>query len=184
MIYFLRHGEDDENYVGGWSDVDLTQNGIMQVKNTCSIIRRLPITSIVSSDVKRARTTASIVGERLNLQVQYSDKFRELDKGLLTGLSREKAKEMFPMYVGNIEIDKKYPNGESMLDLYRRIKELLKEIENWNNVLVVTHRGVINMIYFLMENRLPDNNKEQFNVTHASIHEWDQEKKKIRRIEK
>ena len=28
MIYFMRHGQDDENYIGGWSDVELIQSGI------------------------------------------------------------------------------------------------------------------------------------------------------------
>jgi broad specificity phosphatase PhoE len=38
-----------------------------------------------------------------------------------------------------------------MLDLYYRVEELLKELASLDNILVVTHRGVINMVYFLME---------------------------------
>ena len=34
MIYFLRHGLDDERFIGGWSDVDLIPEGIEQVNNT------------------------------------------------------------------------------------------------------------------------------------------------------
>ena len=32
MIYLLRHGLDDENYIGGYSDVKLIPEGIEQVK--------------------------------------------------------------------------------------------------------------------------------------------------------
>ena len=32
MIYFLRHGLDDERYIGGWSEVDLTDEGVEQVR--------------------------------------------------------------------------------------------------------------------------------------------------------
>lgn len=32
MIYLLRHGLDDENYIGGWSDISLTEEGIKQVQ--------------------------------------------------------------------------------------------------------------------------------------------------------
>lgn len=28
MLYLMRHGLDDENYVGGWSDVGLVSKGI------------------------------------------------------------------------------------------------------------------------------------------------------------
>ena len=31
MIYLIRHGLDDEKYIGGWSDVDLTIVGRKQV---------------------------------------------------------------------------------------------------------------------------------------------------------
>ena len=31
MIYLLRHGQDDELYIGGWSDVGLIEKGITEV---------------------------------------------------------------------------------------------------------------------------------------------------------
>ena len=34
MIYLVRHGLDDENYIGGWSDVDLIDEGIKQIEST------------------------------------------------------------------------------------------------------------------------------------------------------
>ncbi len=182
MIYFLRHGLDDETYIGGWSDVDLTDTGVEQVKEITSVIRKLSISKIISSDIKRARTTAEIVGKTLNIPVEYSSKFRELDKGLLTGLKVSDAYNRYPEYKDSVTIEKKYPVGESMMDLYERVKLLLGEIEGWDEVLIVTHRGVINMVYFLMENKLPDMDKKQFGVTHASIHAYDQKQKKIGKV--
>lgn len=181
MIYFLRHGLDDESYIGGWSDVDLTTTGIEQVKEICTVISKLPISRIVSSDVKRARTTAEIVGNVLNLPVEYSSSFRELDKGLLTGLKVSDAYNRYPEY-RSVEVNRKYPEGESMMDLYERVKILMEKIEGWDEVLIVTHRGVINMVYFLTEKRLPDMDKKQFGVTHASIHAYDPKQKKIGKV--
>ena len=40
MIYFLRHGEDDESYVGGWSDVSLTNQGKEQVLEICKVLQK------------------------------------------------------------------------------------------------------------------------------------------------
>lgn len=182
MIYFLRHGLDDETYIGGWSDVDLTSSGIEQVKEIISVISKLPISKIVSSDVKRARTTAEIVGNALNLPIEYSNKFRELDKGLLTGLKVNDAYNRYPEYKDGITIDMRYPEGESMMDLYERVRLLLGEIEGWDEVLIVTHRGIINMVYFLTENKLPDMDKNQFGVTHASLHAYNPKQKKIGKV--
>jgi len=69
-----------------------------------------------------------------------------------------------------------------MMDLYERVNLLLGEIEGWDEVLIVTHRGVINMVYFLTENRLPDMDKKQFDVTHASLHEYNPKERKIRKV--
>lgn len=182
MIYFLRHGEDDESYIGGWSDAELTENGRKQVMEICETLSKLPISRIVSSDIERAKMTSKIVSEALNLPVTYLKELREQDKGLLTGLKKEDAYFKYPQYQGVVEVDMKYPEGESLMDLYERVKTLLIEIEGWDEVLIVTHRGVINMVYFLMENRLPDKDKEQFQVTHASLHAWNPKQKKIERM--
>ena len=32
-LYFVRHGKDDDRYRGGWSNLDLTPEGIEQVKH-------------------------------------------------------------------------------------------------------------------------------------------------------
>ena len=48
--------------------------------------------------------------------------------------------------------------------------------------LIVTHRGIINMMYFMFNNEPLTMNKKKFNVDHASVHELDIEKRKIRRI--
>ena len=38
MIYLIRHGLDDENYIGGWSDVDLIDKGVKQVQDSIKFI--------------------------------------------------------------------------------------------------------------------------------------------------
>lgn len=184
MIYLFRHGEDDETYIGGWSDVDLTSKGIEQVKSTESLLKTLNIKRIISSDVKRAITTANIIGEFLGLPVEYSDKFRELNKGILTGMLEIEAEKKYYEYTIPMDINKKFPEGESFVTFYERIKSLLPYLESLEDgTLIVTHRGVINMLYFIMNDRMVDNNKKQFGVTHASIHGLDIKNKTIMKVE-
>ena len=183
MVYLLRHGEDDESYIGGWSNVDLTDNGIKQVRKTAKLIKnKFPIRKIIASDIKRAVTTAQIVDEVLDINPEYSPKLWELNNGLLTGHKKEYAIKHFTKYFSNVRIDTTYPEGESMLDLYERSKELLEELKNENDTLVITHRGVINMFYYLLNNKMPDMDKEQFGVTHSSLHEFDPNKQIIKKI--
>lgn len=183
MIYLMRHGKDDENYVGGWSNIDLTKEGIQEVKEVAKYIKNnLNINEIYSSDIKRAITTAKIVSNETNITPTYTNEFRELSKGDLAGLEVKNALEKFPSYFKNVDIHTKYPNGESMLDLYNRMKVIIDKIIKLENALIVTHRGNINMIYYIFNNIPLDMNKTQFNVTHASIHEIDSIKRKIRRI--
>lgn len=184
MIYLMRHGLDDEDYIGGWSDVSLTKKGREQVKEKLPLLRGLNIKNIISSDIKRAKETAKIISDELDLPITYSDKLRELDKGLLTGMLKEEALAKYPQYMEKMTIDKRYPEGECLLDLYNRVKLLLDDLMKLDDVLLVTHRGVINMIYFLLEHKPLDMNKKQFKVTHASIHYLDTKEKTIRRIDK
>ena len=183
MIYLLRHGLDDERYIGGWSDVDLIDEGILQVNNSAKYIidNNLKIKKIISSDVTRAVTTTNIVNEMLKVNVFYTKDLRELDKGVYTGKLKESLSKDELSFINNMNVYDKYPNGEAMIDLYRRMQRYLLNIKD-GNVLLVTHRGVINMFYYILNDIPLDMNKERFNVSHASIHEMDINKKLIRRI--
>ena len=184
MIYLVRHGLDDESYIGGWSDVDLTSIGREQIEGTTDFIvdKGLVINKIISSDVKRAVTTASIIDEKLKLGVEVSKDLRELDKGNYTLLLKDNLCSQEQIRINKFSIYDKYPNGESMLDLYKRMQVYIEKIKNLDNVMLVTHRGVINMFYYLLNDIEPSMNKSMFDVVHGSVHEMDINKKLIRRI--
>lgn len=186
MIYLMRHGLDDETFIGGWSDVDLVNDGIEQVKSTGEklISNNITINKIITSDVKRAVTTSKIIQNFYpGIPIEESEFFREQSKGILNGMEKKIAKELYPEYFDSITVDKVYEDGESLRDLYYRIKEYLDYILSIeDDTLIITHRGVINMIYYLLNNIELDMNKERFNVTHASVHELDKEKRIIRKV--
>ena len=180
----MRHGQDDEDYIGGWSDVRLIDEGIEDVKNNAVWIKdNLNIKKIICSNVLRCMETTKIVNSKLNVDVEYTDNLKEQNKGLLNGVKKCEAYKNYKEFLYNIHIYSKYPNGESLLDLYNRIKVYLEYILKMDDeTLLITHRGVINMIYFITLNKELDMNKKQFNVDTASIHELDKNLKKIRRI--
>lgn len=183
MIYLMRHGQDDEKYIGGWSDVSLIPEGKKEIiLSSLWLKENLNIKRIVSSDILRARETAKIASSILEIPIAFSKDLREQNKGILNGMELELAKRNYPDLV-DVKIDTVYPMGESLNNLYQRIENYLEKILTLeDDTLIITHRGVINMIYYLLKNIPPDMDKKRFGVTTASIHELDQENKLIRKV--
>lgn len=193
MIYLMRHGLDDEKFIGGYSDVDIVPEGIVGLVDSAYYIRdNLKIDRIITSDIKRSITSAKLVQDILkrnwhkDIPIETSSLIRELDKGTFTGREKEKLTEEEKNFINGLGINDSYPNGESMQDMYNRVKKLLADgyFTDKDNTLIVTHRGIINMLYFILNDEPLSMNKTKFQVTHASIHELDlsSKKTKIRKI--
>ena len=69
MIFLIRHGEDDNTRLGGWSDAALSSNGIEQVRLASEQIAQgnYNIKHIFSSDLPRAKETADTIAKRLEI---------------------------------------------------------------------------------------------------------------------
>ena len=184
MIYLMRHGQDDEDYIGGWSKVGLTKEGKLEVIDTALWIKdNLHIKRVIASDIFRAMQTAEIVCDVLSLPFLPSTELREQNKGLLNGMLQEEAHMEYAELLDNVTVDTVYPEGESLRNLYERIKEYLEKIMTLkDDTLIITHRGVINMIYYLLNDKELDMDKKQFGVTTASVHELDTRNRTIRKI--
>lgn len=185
MVYLMRHGQDDETYVGGWSSVDLIPEGREEVQETALWIKEhLSIQKIVCSDVKRALETAKIISSILGIPYETDEHLREQNKGLLNGVPKEKAYHEYPGFTDDeISVDTVFPEGESLRNLYERIKQYLNTLLcAEDDTLFITHRGVINMIYFVLCDIPLDMDKKQFGVTTASVHALDKEKKMIKKV--
>lgn len=185
MIYLMRHGQDDETYVGGWSDVSLLPEGREEVKESAIWMKdNLSISQIMCSDVHRAVESTMIVSEVLKIPYELNPNLREQNKGLLNGIPKIEAYNNYSGFMdGEVGIDTVFPEGESLRGLYERMKVYLNKImEMDDGTLLVTHRGVINMIYFLLNHKELSMDKKQFGVSTASVHEIDKNKKIIKKI--
>lgn len=186
MIYIVRHGLDDESYIGGWSDVDLIKEGISQVKETCKYIKKhnIKFDKIYSSDIKRAISTSNIIKDELEIDTEIikTPLLRELNKGILNGMLEYEALCKFPYLFNKVDVDTIYPNGESLKSFYLRIRNDINKILKFENSLLVTHRGVINMFYFILNDLPLSTDKEMFLVSHGSLHEYDVNTNKIKKL--
>lgn len=186
MIYFLRHGLDDERFIGGWSDMQLIWAGRKQVNEAISFLKENPIhfDRIYTSDLPRAIETAQMVQREFDVPIISEERLREQNKGDLNGMFIVKAnlKHNYHEFLQNMTVDTVYPNGESLQSFWNRLGTDLPYFLEQDDALIVTHRGVINYLYYQMNDMPIDMNKKQFDVTHASIHEYDPKAKQIKKI--
>lgn len=131
---------------------------LLAQKNSYSLSR------IYSSDLLRAAQTARIVGDRLGLAVTLLPDFREVNNGLLAGMKNDLAEDRFPgLYWNQLAWEQTYPEGESPKAFYERIADAWERlscelVSGKENVLLVTHGGVIQVILSLINN-VPYTNK-------------------------
>ena len=182
-VFFIRHGKDDDRYRGGWSDLDLIPEGREQAKLLAAYLkennREYRIEHIISSDLPRAMSTARLIADELNLPVQPEIQLREMNNGDLAGMPNDKALERYPgLFFRSLKMDEPYPNGESPAEFFMRIKKwfdgFAAEYKNADdNVLVVTHGGVINIIYHLVNGIEWSNKGNIFKTSNCGIHVLD-----------
>ena len=178
-IVFVRHGKDDDAYRGGWSSLGLLDEGKRQSQAVADYFRttsEYKIEYIVSSDLNRTIETAEYIASALDLPIHTDTRLRECNNGDLAGILNSEALVKFPgLFWNTLAMDEAYPNGESPAAFYLRIKEWFDDIiksslTNNGDLLVVTHGGVINIIYYLVKELEWTNKKQQFPIDTCSIH--------------
>ena len=153
-VYIVRHGEAEGNAEGriiGQSDHSLTERGERDAEILGERLRSVKFDKIYSSDLKRARDTANIISEMLDLPFapESTEKLREIDPGECCGVKIMNFLKEYPAS-GN-DIDFCFPGGESYKEFYRRIADFLKLIKKEHaneTVLIVAHEGVIKAIEY------------------------------------
>jgi probable phosphoglycerate mutase len=175
---FIRHGKDDDRYRGGWSDLDITDEGKKQAKKLASYLgdNNFNIKKIITSDLKRALNTTNIINEKLNLLIELDSNLREMNNGDLAGMLNDEALIKYPgLFFNTLDMNEKYPNGESPIEFYNRIKKWFNNtINEYNsmdgNIAIITHAGVINIIYYIVNNLEWSNKAKIFKIDNCSIH--------------
>ena len=161
-VLLARHGETDDNRpplrFQGWRDTPLNDTGRGQAREVATRLEHEQIASIWSSDLRRVRETAEIVGGHLGLEVRLDCRLREGNRGrweghLFVDIEREepdgyaawrRAGESF-----------RFPGGESLLEQQQRVSAALDDIRAAGPLpaLVVCHGGSIRVMLCLRDPR-------------------------------
>ncbi len=141
ITYFV-HGTttDNEQHISsGWKDVELSQLGIQQFKDLAEKTKGKKFDVVFCSDLKRAHNSAKLAWEGI-YPIIPDARLRECNYGDLNGCSSDIVE---PMQEDEC-IEKPFPNGESYMDVKKRISDFLEFIkQNYEgkSVAIVAHKA-------------------------------------------
>ncbi len=159
-ILFTRHGQTDWNVqmkIQGQIEIPLNETGISQAKTLHDQLLHEKIDLVFSSPLSRALDTAKLAIGKRDIPIIQDDRLLEEYYGELEGASRLDN----PVYTKQRNsFFKRYPGGESYLDVYARIASFFQDLKkNYDGkvetVLIVAHGGmsrVVNCYFHDMEN--------------------------------
>ncbi len=149
-IYVIRHGLTELNKQGlinGHLDDTLAPEGIEQAKKAAELLPKT-IKHIYSSSLGRARETAEILNELLNVKLTFHDELKEVNFGILQGTPYL---DGYRLRHEMMDYDWR-PSGECLEDFKIRVTNILKVLKAENGdgeALIVGHGGTIRILHFL-----------------------------------
>lgn len=158
---FVRHGETDWNVkkkIQGKTDIPLNKTGERQAEELAQklVSQKIKVAKIYTSPQLRAKKTAEILAEALQLNVYIESGVREMDLGQWEGRKWENIKkedgERY-LYWNTHRRYAKTPEGECYNDVVKRTLQALERIaqKESEDVLVVTHSAVIMALFCYLE---------------------------------
>lgn len=157
QLYFIRHGETYANQQGiveGQRGGMLTNHGREQVEKTAIALSGIYTDMIWSSDLKRARQTATAIGNfHTDTQVQYEERLRERSLGIYEGGKPERyfeyVKKYFEKNPKGTFFQVPIAQGETLSQVQKRIVTFVEDL--WvryfgKTMFVVTHGAILRLL--------------------------------------
>ena len=172
QLVLLRHGQSQwnlENRFTGWKDIELSENGILEAKESGRFIKekKIPIDKVYSSGLKRAIDTAIISMKEANYDHLFNNgeliiikniAVNERDYGDLTGLNKQETVEKYgkeQVHIWRRSYDVNPPGGESLKNVVERVKPyfentIKKDLENRKNILLSAHGNSLRALFLIL----------------------------------
>ena len=171
-LVLLRHGQSQwnlENRFTGWKDIELSEDGILEAKESGRFIKekKIPIDIVYTSGLKRAIDTAIIAMKEANYDHLFNNDeliiikniaVNERDYGDLTGLNKQETAEKYgkeQVHIWRRSYDVNPPGGESLKNVVERVKPyfentMKKDLENRKNILLSAHGNSLRALFLIL----------------------------------
>lgn len=135
--------------VGSWTDWDLSELGVQQAKRIGEKLKSEFADRefvMYSSDLKRAKQTAEIVGEYLGISPVLRTELRERNLGRCCGKSVQWLRENLEKQERTID-DRLFSDAESRRDEWNRLKPFFDEVmgNEEENIIIVSHGDLLSV---------------------------------------
>lgn len=158
-VILVRHCQAEGNlkrFFQGKIDSDITEEGAKQIAQVAMLLCSEPIDEIYSSPKIRALKTAEGINLYHELPIHIDEQLVEIDAGDWEGVPLTEIETLYPEQMDNWKNapDKFAPeNGETMKEVYERVKKALLKIvsENKNKTICIVSHGcaIKNMMCFI-----------------------------------
>ena len=150
-LILLRHGEtagESSIRFYGATDIALSEFGRNQMKRAGTVLHNTSFRTVITSPLRRARDSASIVLDGRSTPVTIIEDFREVNFGEWEGMTGEEIAERDPpKYRDWKEYGRlvQYPGGDVREEFFSRVGKAALEVFNSVEIpaLAVLHKGVI-----------------------------------------
>jgi len=164
-LWLIRHGQTNWNLTGRWQGQSpdappLNETGRAQALAILDQLPRADFAAIYSSDLLRARQTAELIANPLNLTVVLDPRLREMNLGAWEGMLSDDIKAQYPRELGEREknpFEAHAPQGESPREVTERVIAAVDEIAGKHpndSVLIVSH-GVALAVMICHAQKIP-----------------------------
>lgn len=164
-IYLIRHAESIANtkgiYQGQSYDTGLSQLGEQQAKAVGKRFADIPLDTIYTSPLKRARQTSAVIKkyQKASVNLVIEKQIMETNHGEWEGKSKHDIAAIWPgLYEKWLTrpLDVEFPRGEKYRDTIYRIvswyQKFLDRLEKEAAVSIVTHSNVIQILWAHIHN--------------------------------
>ncbi|MDR7300960.1 histidine phosphatase family protein [Haloactinomyces albus] len=149
-LVLWRHGETEYNATGriqGHLDSELDSIGHEQAKRAAPVVAEFRPDVVLSSDLRRASTTAAAFTEVSGQVARLDKRLRETHLGEWQGLSGAEVEHGWPGAMGSWRAKPTWtpPGGESRVEVAERALQVVQELDHGydGTALLCTHGGLI-----------------------------------------
>ncbi len=148
-IVILRHAETVDNAARIWQghkDSELSERGREQVAAAAPHLAAYEPALLVSSDLRRAASTADAIAQLTGLEVRLDVRWREVHVGEWQGLHADEVKARYPEVLEALDRGEDVPKGvtgETRADVAVRtaaaLREVVRELLPGETAVIVSH---------------------------------------------
>ena len=184
-LILVRHGEthwnEGKRIQGGDSDIELNKTGLKQARRLAAFLKNESITAILSSPLRRAKSTAETIASNHRLPVEIDQGLKELNVGEMEGMSVANLRTTFSQFLLQWWQDggaTQLPNGESLVELQQRAWNVIERLldrhksnpeHNKDGTVVVVSHYFITLAIILKALNLPLDYFTKFKVDLAGV---------------